>query len=752
MRQGGDMSQVEEQDASARRLREMTSAIEALSESFALFDDEDRLVLCNARFRSAYGPIGDLLERGLPWSIFVSQATRLGRGRALEQIEAHLASGQQTPIAVEVELPGDSWARLGMHPTDEGGFVLTEADVTEAHAAAELRGEADDLMREVLDACSANVLMTRIADGQIIYQTPASKVLFGPAKSARSFYQDISSRADFLADLLPTGAVDDFETTLFRADGTPFPALVASRLVEYKGEDVMVSSIQDMTQLYGQRDEIVRINQRLFDAIAALDQGFALFDADHTLVLANQRYLDVNAALADVLVPGAANADIVAAAKARGLAENAAGLPEGDCGLETEHYDFETAGNRLYSGSRRPTSDEGFVLAWRDVTERRAAERELARRREASLQNEKLAALGGLLAGVSHELNNPLSVIVGQALMLREEVGEPGLARRIERISNAAERCAKIVKTFLAMARQKPLKLAPASITEIIETALDVASYGLRGAGATVETCFGEDVPAVLADEDQIAQVFVNLIVNAEHALQDRAGQGRLVISTEFDRRQGRVVASVADNGPGVPKNLKGRIFEPFFTTKNVGDGTGVGLALCHRIVDSHAGSIDIGDAPGGGAVFRISLPAVMNNEATQTRPRFADGAAGITALVVEDEDDVAEIIAEMLSMFGIMPTVTSSVDTALALLEANTHFDIVLSDIRMPDRGGREFFEEIKQRWPALVSRVAFITGDVMSFDAGAIVANSGRPLLEKPIAPSDLRALVDRLLETDR
>lgn len=746
------MSRGEEQDISARRLREMTSAIEALSESFALFDEEDRLVLCNARFRNAYGPIGDLLEPGLPWSIFVSQAGRLGRGRALDQIEAHLASGQQTPIAVEAELPGDRWARLGMHPTAEGGFVLTEADVTQAHAAAELRGEADDLMREVLDACSANVLMTRIADGQIIYQTPASKVLFGPAKSAKSYYQDISSRADFLADLLPTGAIDDFETTLFRADGTSFPALVSSRLVEYKGEEVMVSSIQDMTQLYGQRDEIVRINQRLFDAIAALDQGFALFDADRTLVLANQRYLDVNAALADAVVPGAANSDIVSAAKAKGISPRAAGLPEGESELESEHYEFEADGDRIYSGSRHPTSDGGFVLAWRDVTERRAAERELARRRETSLQNEKLAALGGLLAGVSHELNNPLSVIVGQALMLREEVDEPGFARRIERISNSAERCAKIVKTFLAMARQRPLKLAPASITEIIETALDVASYGLRGVGATVETCFAADVPTVLADEDQIAQVFVNLIVNAEHALQDRADHGRLVISTEFDSRQGCVIASVADNGPGIPENLKGRIFEPFFTTKNVGDGTGVGLALCHRIVDSHAGSINVGDAQGGGAVFRISLPAVMNNNAVQKRPRFVKDAAGITALVVEDEEDVAEIIAEMLSMFGIAPMVTHSVAEALALLEANTHFDIVLSDIRMPDRGGRELFEEIKQRWPALVSRVAFITGDVMSFDAGAIAASSGRPLLEKPVAPSDLRALVDKLMETDR
>lgn len=747
-----DMSRDDEQDTPSRRLREMTSAIEALSESFALFDEQDRLVLCNARFRAAHLQFGDLMERGLPWSIFVSQAGRHGRGLALEQIEAHLASGQQTPIAVETELPGDRWVHLGMHPTAEGGFVLTETDVTQAHAAAELRGEADDLMREVLDACAANVLMTRISDGQIIYQTPASRLLFGSAKSAKSYYQNMSSRADFLADLLPTGAIDDFETTLIRADGSPFPALVASRLVDYKGEEVMVSSVQDMTQLYGQRDEIVRINQRLFDAIAALDQGFALFDADHTLVLANQLYQDVNAALADVVVPGAANADIVAAAISRGVAPRAVGLPEGESGLSTEHYDFETAGERIYSGSCRPNSDGGFVLAWRDVTERRAAERELSKRREASLQDEKLTALGGLLAGVAHELNNPLSVVLGQALMLREEVVEPDFARRILRISNSAERCAKIVKTFLAMARQRPLKLAPVSITEIIETALDVAAFGLRGVGATVETSFGADVPNVLADEDQIAQVFVNLIVNAEHALQDKGENGRLLISTVFDREQGHVVVSVADNGSGVPENLRVRIFEPFFTTKEVGAGTGVGLALCHRIIGSHAGTIDIGDAPGGGAVFSISLPAVMNNAAEVKRPQVTENAVGLSALVVEDEEDVAEAIADMLCMFGIVPAVTHSIDGALALIESNPHFDIVLSDVRMPGRGGDELFEEIERRWPSLVSRLAFITGDLMSSDAGAIVASLGRPLLEKPVAPGELRALVAKLVETDR
>lgn len=742
-----------EGEGTAARMRDVARAVETMSEGFALFDSNECLVFCNTQFRSVHRAVVDFLVPGTPWSILFSEMSRRGgRGSGFEQVQRHLAHDTVTPIAFELSRPGDLWVRLNMQPTPEGGFVLTETDVTDIHAAAEIRGEADQLMREVLDACSAYVLMSRISDGELLYQTPASKTLFGTAKTARSYYHDPVNRSDLLADLLPTGTVDDFETMLLRADGTPFPSRVASRLIEYGGEQVMVSSIHDLTQSHAQRDEIVRVNQRMFDAIEALDQGFALFDSEHRLVLANQVYMNVNRKIATKVVPGASNADIIAAAEAQGIDQGAAGLPHGADPTSTAHYEFQLAGDRVFAATRRATSDGGFVLAWRDVTGRRAAERELVRTREASYQNEKLTALGGLLAGVAHELNNPLSVVVGQALMLREEVEDPHFARRIERVSNAAERCAKIVKTFLAMARQRPLKLAPVSLMSIIATALDVAAYGLRGVGVSVETNFDADAPNVLADEDQVAQVFINLIINAEQALQEKGADGRLVISTSFDRDQGLVTASVQDNGSGVPKHLRARIFEPFFTTKTVGEGTGVGLALCHRIIGAHAGSIDVKEAPDGGADFRVSLPAVVTKVSVEKRSSEQDGMAGLSALVVEDEEYVGEIIADMLSMFGIVPAVTRNADDALALLENNPHFDMILSDLKMPGIGGIGLFEEIERRWPDLIPRLAFITGDVMSPDAGAIVERSGRPLLEKPVAPNDLRALVAKLVETER
>ena len=224
---------------------------------------------------------------------------------------------------------------------------------------------------------------------------------------------------------------------------------------------------------------------------------------------------------------------------------------------------------------------------------------------------------------------------------------------------------------------------------------------------------------------------------------------GRIVVSTRYMASADRVVASVADNGPGVPPRLRARIFEPFFTTKSIGDGTGVGLALCHRIVSAHGGTIEIGRSAEGGALFSVSLPATLDAEID---PSVEYGApiAGLRALVVEDEAEVAEIVADILGTIGIETVHARSADRALTRLAADDGFDVILSDLRMPGLSGRAFLEAIEQRWPHLTSRVAFITGDAMGADAAAIRDGPGHPLLEKPIAPRDLRALIRNVLSS--
>ena len=216
-----------------------------------------------------------------------------------------------------------------------------------------------------------------------------------------------------------------------------------------------------------------------------------------------------------------------------------------------------------------------------DITDRKRAEEELARSRDALVQSEKLAALGALLAGVSHELNNPLAAIVGQAEMLAEDSQGTAFEERAKRIGAAAERCARIVQTFLAMARQGERQTAMVNLNDVIASALELTDYTLRTAGIAVRVNFGSGLPPVEGDRDQLHQVLVNLIVNAQQAMEKgEAFEKVLTIRTSVNQA-GRVLVDVTDTGPGVPEDLRRRIFEPFFTTKKHRVGSAAPASAC---------------------------------------------------------------------------------------------------------------------------------------------------------------------------
>lgn len=381
-----------------------------------------------------------------------------------------------------------------------------------------------------------------------------------------------------------------------------------------------------------------------------------------------------------------------------------------------------------------------------DLTERRRVEAEMNRQREALHQSEKMSALGELLAGVSHELNNPLSVVVGQALLMRETATDPKTAERARKIGEAADRCARIVRTFLAMARQQPTETRAVDVNASIETALEVTGYMLRTADIDVSLELTPLVPPILADPDQLNQVITNLIVNAQHALAGAERPHRLRLMTSHDRRTDQVIVKVSDNGKGVPDAVASRIFEPFFTTKEVGHGTGLGLAITHRIVEAHGGGIELEKTPGGGATFVLTFPA---HNAPARFPAGGPGAAlgpALSVLVVDDEPEVAEIVSDVLTGSGHRVSIATSGRAAMEKL-VYRRYDVVLSDVRMPDLDGPALYELLEERYPELLDRVAFVTGDTMSPPIRAFLEHCGRPFLEKPVVPADLRKLVERL-----
>ncbi|MFQ5899155.1 MAG: PAS domain S-box protein [Candidatus Methylomirabilia bacterium] len=392
----------------------------------------------------------------------------------------------------------------------------------------------------------------------------------------------------------------------------------------------------------------------------------------------------------------------------------------------------------------------GTLGVMKDVTERKQVEEELQRQREARIQSEKLAAMGSLLAGVAHELNNPLQVILGHATILGQKAGGNGaLAELEEKIAQATLRCARIVKNFLALARQQPTERQRVQLNQVVEEAVELLAYQLRVDDVEVTLNLATDLPLLWADPHQLQQVAVNLISNAHQAMRGSPPPRQLTLTTRVDPGRGRVSLEVADTGPGIPPEIRARIFDPFFTTKPPGQGTGLGLSLCQGLVESHGGSIRV-ESPGRGAIFVIELPVVA--------PPVAEPGAGAaeapgpprgkTILVVDDELELANVLAAMLSADGHQ--VETAADGAMALDKLRERaYDVILSDIRMPKLDGPGLYRELKRSHPELRQRIIFITGDELGPETLEFLERMRVPRLGKPFGQEQVRRAIERVLQ---
>jgi PAS domain S-box-containing protein len=404
------------------------------------------------------------------------------------------------------------------------------------------------------------------------------------------------------------------------------------------------------------------------------------------------------------------------------------------CSISWRHIDFD--------------GERALVFSALNIADKKNAEAELERSREALHQSEKMNALGSLLAGVSHELNNPLAIVVGEAILLEEEAEGTPLAGSAGRIKRAAERCSRIVQTFLAMARQKPPERKACAVNELIEGTLELADYGLRSNGIEVVARLAADLPPLWADPDQVSQVLLNLIINAQQALQTLAGPRRLTIESRL-ADDGRVAILVADNGPGVPADVARRIFDPFFTTKPQGSGTGIGLSFSLGIAQAHGGTLQLLPSDSG-ATFELLLPSAS---ATEPEARASDDAAAAVssdvkrrALVVDDEPDLAQTLAGLLQGEGFDVAVAVGGAAAIDQLQDGA-FDVVLSDLRMPGVDGPELYAWVRAERPDLADRIGFVTGDTLGPAAVHFLQEADRPYIEKPFTRAAIRSLVGEL-----
>ena len=423
---------------------------------------------------------------------------------------------------------------------------------------------------------------------------------------------------------------------------------------------------------------------------------------------------------------------------------------------EVQHWEgwlpYSAAGRRYVKRTYAPSyrddgAIDGYFIFSLDLTEQKQAEQEIETQREALYQSEKLNALGSLLAGVAHELNNPLAVVLTQASLLRDEARDSAIERRGERIYAAAERCARIVRSFLAIARQKPSTREPLDLEALIRSALELTGYGLKASGVDVSIDSSVRSTKVLGDADHLTQVFMNLLVNAQHALEETAGERRVRISANEEAQH--VAVRLADNGPGIAPEVASRIFEPFFTTKPQELGTGIGLSVCRGIVDAHGGTLQAEATPGGGATFVVRLPKATGLSEIGTSGGAVSGGQGSARaiLVVDDEPDMADVIAEIVAPLADRVDVVESGRAAIDRL-ARDRYDLVISDVRMPGLDGPALYDHLAQTGIGARCPILFVTGDTLHHRLDELLALAGTGVVEKPFEPQHLREQVLALL----
>ncbi len=398
----------------------------------------------------------------------------------------------------------------------------------------------------------------------------------------------------------------------------------------------------------------------------------------------------------------------------------------------------------------RPVYDEaggllGRLEVYRDIGGRALTE-------EKMLRADRMASLGLLISGIAHELNNPLTSVVGYSQLLFSRWTDPRLRNTLNLIQREAARAAHIVKNLLVFAREAKPERLPLDLNEVIRMTVALRSYKLDVENITVQLALAPRLPRVLGDRHQLQQVFLNLLLNAEQAIHRWRGRGTIRIST---RKEGgsRVAAAVRDDGPGISPAIQPKIFDPFFTTKPLGEGTGLGLSIACGILHEHGGQINVKSEPGCGAEFTILLPVTdrLPVASCDVPERTMSHSGHARILVVEDEATVANLIVEMLSEEGHEAEAVLDSRVGLERIKREA-YDLVICDLKMPGLDGRALYQELVNSGHPAQHHLLLITGDTLSQHTVAFLEASQLPHLAKPFRVEELKAKVHSLLGQER
>ncbi|HEV8320477.1 MAG TPA: response regulator [Myxococcota bacterium] len=385
----------------------------------------------------------------------------------------------------------------------------------------------------------------------------------------------------------------------------------------------------------------------------------------------------------------------------------------------------------------------------------RAERRRIVERLQLS---DRMASLGALAAGVAHEINNPLAVVMANLDLLAGIAAESGAAALdaeeaqslLRDAREAAGRIRGTVRDLKLFSRAEEQPTGGVDLHGVLDSCERMAHNEIQHRARLVKD-YGA-IPEVAGSDARLGQVFVNLLINAAHAIPvGNADAHEIRLTTRSEA--GRVVVEVRDDGAGIPASVLPRIFDPFFTTKPVGEGTGLGLSICHRLLVAMGGDIAVESAPGKGTVFRVSLPAGQSDAQATPATEAVPAAAPVAAprrrgrvLIVDDEAPIGRVLKRLLAVDHDVELATTA-RQALSLLEAGRRFDAIFCDLMMPDMTGMELYAALAERAPDQAERMVFMTGGAFTDAARDFLAGVQNVRIEKPFDAAAVRTIVARL-----
>jgi PAS domain S-box-containing protein len=552
----------------------------------------------------------------------------------------------------------------------------------------------------------------------------------------------------------PDSSPNFIETVIKRADGRVAPLEVGFAPIRLDGQPGIIAFTRDITERRAATDALARSEQRLRhliehapDAVWVNDRGRLVFA--NSTAARMLKYPSVEALLATNVQ------DIVAPEDQQAMRERMAEMLR--TGQSMPPRDYRT---RCADGTYILTETQSMPIEWegrpallgfaRDVTGRKEMEARLG-------QAERLAALGTLLAGIAHEMNNPLAYTllgIEQAMAQLARLAAPGedvakLREALESALHGATRVSAVVNQIRASSRPDVEERGPVDVRAVLEAALRVTHNEIHHRARLV-TDLAELPPGIVTGSAQrLEQVFLNLLVNAVQALPDGRGENEIRVVLRAPSPT-EVAIEVSDNGPGIPDDVRSRIFDPFFTTKPVGLGLGLGLSICHGIVTSHGGTITVDSAPGRGSTFRIVLPVKPREPVAAARPAGAAAVGDAAAsrrrvLVIDDEPALAAMIRRVLSKECDVDLAVDARE-GLERLSSSVSYDVILCDLMMPDMTGMDLYAEVARRHPGVERRFIFMTGGAFTPRATEFLAQVANRRLEKPFETAVLKAAVAR------